>query len=130
MDKRSKQSVSQTKQTIADDETHFVSSSVVRVDVDAYAHFLDDSDLTDPQKEEFLQALWSIIVEFVSLGFGVHPIQQAMAEDPIDTNYNNKLTQAAPPVLGLDHPIIEHEIIQSADGKRERSGPADQDREV
>jgi len=50
---------------------------VITVDYDAYAHFLDDTDLTDDQKREFLQALWTIITEFVSMGFAVHPVQQA-----------------------------------------------------
>lgn len=50
---------------------------VITVDYEKYAHFLDDSDLTEDQKQEFLQMLWNIIVEFVSMGFGVHPLQQA-----------------------------------------------------
>ena len=54
-----------------------VQPQVITVDYDLYAHFLEDADLTEDQKREFLQALWNIIVEFVSLGFGVHPAQQA-----------------------------------------------------
>lgn len=50
---------------------------VIEVDYERYAHFLDDSDLSEDQKREFLQALWTIIVNFVDLGFGVHPLQQA-----------------------------------------------------
>ncbi len=46
------------------------------IDYDLYQHYLDNSDLTDAQKREFLDALWSIIVSFVDLGFGVHPLQQ------------------------------------------------------
>ena len=46
------------------------------IDYDLYQHYLDDSDLTDEQKREFLDVLWSIIVSFVDLGFGVHPLQQ------------------------------------------------------
>lgn len=49
---------------------------VVTVDYKRYAHLLEDSDLTEEQKVQLLQALWTIIVEFVSLGFGVHPLQQ------------------------------------------------------
>lgn len=51
-------------------------ASAVTVDYDLYAHYLDDADLTEDQKREVLQAIWNIIVEFVSLGFGVHPAQQ------------------------------------------------------
>ena len=49
---------------------------IVRVDVEKYQALLDGVDMTDAQKEEFLQALWSIIVSFVRLGFGVHPLQK------------------------------------------------------
>ena len=37
--------------------------------------------MTDAQKEEFLQALWSIIVNFVELGFGVHPLQEVCGQN-------------------------------------------------
>lgn len=47
------------------------------VDVEKYRSLLDEADMTEEQKEEFLQALWSIIVSFVELGFGVHPVQAA-----------------------------------------------------
>ena len=50
--------------------------SIVTVDYKKYAHFLEDTDLSEIQKREFLQALWQIIVGFVDLGFGVHPAQQ------------------------------------------------------
>lgn len=50
---------------------------VITVDYERYAHFLENADLTEEQKQEFLRALWNIVVEFVSLGFGVHPLQQA-----------------------------------------------------
>ena len=60
---------------------------VITVDVEKYAHLLDDPDLTDQQKQEFLQTVWNIIVGFVDLGFGVHPIQQA--QDNCGESMNN-----------------------------------------
>lgn len=53
----------------------------ILVDYEKYAHFLENEDLTDDEKRAFIQALWSIIVDFVSLGFGVHPLQQTR-DDP------------------------------------------------
>lgn len=47
------------------------------VDVEYYQRYLDDSDLTDAQKQELLETLWSIVSEFVMMGFDVHPVQQA-----------------------------------------------------
>lgn len=47
------------------------------VDWELYADSLEDSDLTDDQKKEFIETLWNLVVAFVDLGFGVHPLQQA-----------------------------------------------------
>lgn len=63
------------------------SAPILTVDVEKYQAFLDDADMTQAQKDEFLQALWSIIVSFVDLGFGVHPLQAACGEDE---NSNSK----------------------------------------
>ncbi len=48
---------------------------VITIDYERYEQFLEKSDMTDVQKQEFLQTLWEVITEFVSLGFGVHPLQ-------------------------------------------------------
>ena len=45
------------------------------VDYDTYAHLLENSDMSEQQKRQFIQALWSVIYGFASLGFGVHPVQ-------------------------------------------------------
>lgn len=58
------------------------------VDVEKYQAYLDEADMTEEQKEEFLQALWSIIVSFVDLGFGVHPMQSVCGEDEAGDNKN------------------------------------------
>ena len=49
----------------------------VTVDYEKYFHFLEDADISDQDKRELLQTLWGIICEFVTLGFGVHPVQEA-----------------------------------------------------
>ena len=46
------------------------------IDYTLYQTYLEQSDLTDEQKRAFLDSLWSIIVSFVDLGFGIHPLQQ------------------------------------------------------
>jgi hypothetical protein len=51
------------------------------IDVARYQEYLDGSDLTPEQKEEFLRAVWSIVVTFVELGYGVHPLQEACGKD-------------------------------------------------
>lgn len=41
------------------------------MDWEEFAHHLEDSDLSDDQKREFIETLWSIVVAFVDLGFDV-----------------------------------------------------------
>lgn len=50
------------------------------LDVSLYEKYLEDTNLTDEQKKEFLETLWSLVVSFVDLGFDIHPIQQACGE--------------------------------------------------
>lgn len=47
---------------------------VITVDYERYAALLEGADLSEDQKRELLQTIWNIIVEFVSLGFSVHPL--------------------------------------------------------
>ncbi len=62
------------------------------LDCELYQGYLDNSDLTEEQKQEFIETLWSIIVNFVDLGIGVHPLQQACEENsPIQDLLNNQL---------------------------------------
>jgi hypothetical protein len=51
------------------------------IDWDLYLAHLEESDLSEEQKREFIQTLWSIVVSFVDLGFGIHPLQQALPDD-------------------------------------------------
>lgn len=50
------------------------------VDVALYRSYLEDSGLSEAQKEEFLRTLWGIVVSFVELGFEVHPLQEACGQ--------------------------------------------------
>ncbi|MCO5057452.1 MAG: hypothetical protein M9905_06160 [Rhizobiaceae bacterium] len=52
--------------------------SALRVDWALFEHHLEDEDLTEQEKREFIEALWYIIVSFVDLGFGIEPVNQAM----------------------------------------------------
>lgn len=54
---------------------------IMTVDVERYQQYLDGTDMSDAEKAEFLQALWQIIVSFVELGYGVHPLQEVCGKD-------------------------------------------------
>lgn len=49
----------------------------IQFDAQEFAHFLDESDLTHEQKLEYIRTVWSIVLQFIDLGFGIHPLQQA-----------------------------------------------------
>lgn len=73
-------------ETFADFETlrgSFDASSrpVLTVDTDKYRAMLEDTDLTDDEKRQVLESLWTIIVSFVELGFHVHPLQEVCGQD-------------------------------------------------
>jgi hypothetical protein len=70
-----------TERGDAFEATHAPPKPTLTVDVEKYQAFLDGADMTETQKEEFLQSLWSIIVSFVDLGFGVQPLQEVCGED-------------------------------------------------
>lgn len=55
-------------------------TKTVEIDVERYQAYLDDPALSPAQKEQIIEALWSIMVHFVELGFGVHPVQQACGQ--------------------------------------------------
>ncbi len=46
-------------------------------DADYYQGFLDDADIPNDQKREFLETLWNIMVQFVDMGFGIEATQLA-----------------------------------------------------
>ena len=70
-----------TERGDAFENVHAPPKPTLTVDVEKYQSFLDGADMTEAQKEVFLQSLWSIIVSFVDLGFGVHPLQEVCGED-------------------------------------------------
>ncbi len=73
---------------------------VVRLDVALYERYLSDGGMTDDQKREFLEALWSIVVGFVDLGFGIDPIRQANPLIDLGGPFPEAQTDAA---VGLVH---------------------------
>ncbi|WP_299639278.1 hypothetical protein [uncultured Ruegeria sp.] len=57
-----------------------LSNRKLEVDVDKYEECLDKTDLSDQEKSEFLSALWTVLLAFVDLGYGIHPTQSATDE--------------------------------------------------
>lgn len=51
------------------------------IDWDAYGQYLEESDLSDDQKIALIETLWSIVVSFVDLGFGVGNAENSDGDD-------------------------------------------------
>lgn len=43
-----------------------------------YRQFVEHYDLNEIEQHELLNVLWNMVVQFVDMGFGLHPIQKAM----------------------------------------------------
>ncbi len=66
------------KEKVADrDETDGTYFKTLTLDVDYYQSFLDDVDIPGDKRDELIETLWAIVVQFVDMGFGIHPLQQA-----------------------------------------------------
>lgn len=55
----------------------------LEVEVDEYQAYLDDPNISDDQKAEMIEILWSIVVNFVDMGFGIHPVQEVTKNQQI-----------------------------------------------
>ena len=51
------------------------------VDWEVYAAMLEDSDMPLDQQQELIETLWSLVVMFVDLGYGIKPVVQSCGED-------------------------------------------------
>lgn len=69
------------KETTKDDNPK-VEPPTLTVDWEVYAQMLDASDMSDAQKQEYIETIWSIVVSFVDLGFGINAVQQ-VCEQPL-----------------------------------------------
>lgn len=52
----------------------------VGIDVDFYQGIIDDPDVPPERKRELIEIIGSIVMSFIDLGFGVHPVQLARDE--------------------------------------------------
>lgn len=65
-------------QTNTTKESQAPTSPALSFDPHEFCHYLADSDWTEEQKVEFIEALWQIVVSFVDLGFDLHPVQRVI----------------------------------------------------
>ena len=67
----------------SDDETQGIQvvdragRPALTLNVDDYRQYVEALHLSEEQEQELLETLWTVIVSFVDLGFGIEPVQQA-----------------------------------------------------
>lgn len=70
------------------------------VDVGMFQHCIDDPNVSDEEKAELIEAVWSIVNSCIDLSIGIHPVQQAVS-DP-DLMEALKLLAADDPFFDLN----------------------------
>jgi len=73
------------------------SSPAPQEDLREYLAFLDDTNLSEAQKIELLQTLWSIMPAFVDLAFGTDPVQQALPSITAGQHTDDSILSAVEP---------------------------------
>ncbi len=104
------------KNKLETETDYLLTEPIVTVDYELYKHYLEDTDLDEQQKREILEALWSIITSFVSLGFGVHPLQEiAQLQCGQNDENNNHPPSKNPNDVDYDeHKNHEEETVNTA----------------
>ena len=51
-------------------------TTTIHFDLQEWLPYIEGSELTEDQKEEMIETLWSIVLTFVDLGWGVHSAPQ------------------------------------------------------
>lgn len=52
----------------------------LKLDVALYDKFLEISNLTDDEKQAYLNEMWAVIVGFIDLGFSVQPYEKTCGQ--------------------------------------------------
>lgn len=76
------------------------SKPVLELDFEKYEPLLADETIPDAQKRELIETLWSIITQFVALGFELHPIQ--IAQQACGQHANTSDQSALSPAFMVD----------------------------
>lgn len=62
-------------ETKAEETVPIKATGSLPLDVKKYQHHMEEFDLTEEQRIELLQTIWSIMAAFVDIGFGVDAVQ-------------------------------------------------------
>lgn len=65
------------KNSVVISDNDAIRPSALTIDFEEFAEFFEDEDVSEEEAREFLVVFYSLALEFMSLGFGFHPVQQA-----------------------------------------------------
>lgn len=51
--------------------------SHLEIDVEKYQAMIDHPALSETEKRQFIDALWTVLITFIDLGFDLHPVKVA-----------------------------------------------------
>ena len=82
-------------------ETTYGKAPALEIDLDVYLPLFEDEGISEDDKCKLLEALWSVIMSYVQLGWGVHPVQQAKSVRRAKEDSCGQIEENAslPPVL-------------------------------
>lgn len=85
----------------------------VEIDVDRYTAYLEDAGMSEEDKRVFVETLWSILVQFVDLGFDLHPMMKddPAPAGPVDKRSGDRAKGAADR-LHSSHPQYAEEPVR------------------
>lgn len=83
---------------------HAGASTALTLDCEQFIDLLEDSGLNDEEKRDYIMAFWNLVVSFVDIGFGIHPVQTALSES-CGQNDDDRLdkAEAVIPCSGSNH---------------------------
>lgn len=81
---------------------------MLTIDYALFEKLLEDTEISEEDKRQFIETWWNLIINFVDLGFGIHPLQQA-CDPPEDLS---ALTLSD--VLGIEDKAARGDFAEAA----------------
>lgn len=92
------------------------------LDLQAYLHHLDGLGLTEEEALTCLQQLYDVALQFVYLGFNIHPVQQAEKTCGKDAELPEKQPNSGQNEVSLLGQFIKENTADFTDRETERIG--------
>ena len=87
----------------------------LELDFEAYAPLLESADISEEDKHQLIEMLWSIVVSFVQLGYGLTPVQQILDARPSANSACGQLpkNRDQSPLSGSDRVEYSHSMTEN-----------------